>query len=113
MRPYSSLLVLALAAAPLIAGCGSAEQDIAVGTTEFSQLQSVRESLEKYAQTGQLDSGVEMLPTQIEGLKDEGVENVDELKQAATDLASAGSPAEVKKQAQALLDKLPQSAAAS
>ncbi|MFG0336201.1 MAG: hypothetical protein ACF8TS_22820 [Maioricimonas sp. JB049] len=113
MRPYSSLLVLALAAAPFVVGCGNAEQDIAVGTTEFSQLESMRESLENYAQTGRLDSGVELLPTQIEGLESEGVENVEELKQAAADLADAGSPAEVKKQAQALLEMLPQSAAGS
>lgn len=110
MRPYSSILVLALAATPLIVGCGSAEQDIPVGTNEFSQLQSVRESLERYAQTGQLDSGIELLPSQIEGLTEEGVENVEELKQAATELAGANSAAEVKKQAQALLEKLPASA---
>lgn len=72
----------------------------------------VRNLLEGYARTGELDSSSMILKDEIKAMKKEGVANADALLQDAEKLLNAQSPSAVRQTAEEMLAKLPEKAAA-
>ena len=109
------LVVLLSSLVPmLVIGCtgGSADYDYPEATKEVSKVQLFRDTLKPYAETGQLDSGAELLADQVDQLADAGVSNVSEIKAKVTELAASKNPANTKKIANEILAMLPEAEAA-
>ncbi len=114
MRDSLSFPAALLCGLGLLVGCGQGGQDYPdTPKVDVTKTQQVRRTLEEYANTGVLTSAAQTLPDEIAALKGEGVANADELKNEAESLISAKTPAEVKKQANAMLAKLPPAAPAT
>ena len=98
----------------MLTGCngGSAEFEYPEATQKVSQLQSFRSTVKVYADSGQLDSGAELLVEEVDQLADAGVTNVAEVKAKVQELVASKSPAETKKIANEILGMLPAADAA-
>ncbi len=94
----------------LFAGCGGgsvSDHGLPTGTQVPTATQTVRGWVEDVAKSGELNSGVSIIPEQIEAMKNEGVANTDEIRKAFDELAAASGASAVKTKANALLNKLP------
>ena len=95
----------ALCSAP---GCGSATYEYPEATTPVkTKVEFFKESLQAYANSGTLDSGAELLISEVDGLEAEGLANVAEVKSAVEAMVAAKSPSDVKKKAEEALKLLP------
>lgn len=98
----------------IILGCngGSADYEFPEATQEVTQIQAFRDTVQSYADSGQLDSGAELLVEEVDQLADAGVSNVSEIKAKVQELTASGSPANTKKIANEILELLPEAEAA-
>ncbi|MBD3674441.1 MAG: hypothetical protein HUJ26_13040 [Planctomycetaceae bacterium] len=93
-------------------GGGSADYEFPEAKQEVTQLQAFRDTVKSYADSGQLDSGAELLVEEVDQLADAGVSNVSEVKAKVQELVASKSSAETKKIANEILAMLPEKAAA-
>jgi len=106
-RSFLAPAFLLLTAIP-ITGCGSAEQkyDAPKEIAHVTPSQRAKGWLDAVAESGQLDSGISMLPETFDEMQAQDGVNVDELKKDAERLAQLRNSAEIKKLAQAMSDKI-------
>ena len=96
-------------------GCGDGrETHFDEGTIVTTHTDNVRTWLEGVAQSGQLDSGADIMRDEITGMKEEGFATTDALLADFDQLKQAKGPGAVKAKATEMLGKMPpaQSAAA-
>ncbi len=94
------------AALLFLVGCGEDNPNFE-GTVVLTHTEVVRSWLEEISRTGELDSGVIVMEEEISQLKEEGVENTDEITAAFNELKNATNPAAVRSHAQEMLRMLP------
>jgi len=112
MKPTHFALALTLIATVGFAGCGgSAEYEFPEATQTVTKVETFRSTLQDYATSGQLSSGIELLIGEADSLSAEGVSNTAEIKTKLQELSKAGSPNNVRKIAKEILELLPASAA--
>jgi len=97
----------------LAAGCGDGrETHFDEGTIVATHTENVRSWLQGVAQSGQLDSGADIMRDEIAGMKEEGVESADALLVDFEQLMQARGAAALKAKAADMLKKLPPESAA-
>ncbi|MEZ6125287.1 MAG: hypothetical protein R3C49_19230 [Planctomycetaceae bacterium] len=105
-RHLMNAVVLTLIA--VVYGCGPATFEYPeVTTPPPSKVDNFRELLKSYAESGQLDSGAELLVAEADSLSIEGVTKSVEIKTEVQQMVAAKSAGEVKKHAEAALKMLP------
>ena len=108
------LLPLLSLAAMFAIGCGDGrETHFDEGTIVATHTENVRGWLEGLANSGQLDSGADIMRDEITAMKDEGVTNTDALLADFDQLVKMQSPAAIKAKAAEMLKKLPPPTAAA
>lgn len=115
MRGLSGCFLTLLSfAALLVVGCGDGrETHFDEGTIVPTHTENVRGWLEGVAQSGQLDSGADVMRDEITGMKEEGAANADALLADFDQLVKTQAPAGVKAKATEMLKKLPPPTAAA
>jgi len=109
MRSLTCLLtaVVLVTASFTFTGCGPNVQEYSeTEVVEVSVKDQIKQLLEPYAETGELDSGAETLVEMVEALKAEGGANADELLTDAKELVGLNSGAKVKSKAAEMIKKL-------
>lgn len=101
MKSFVAVCVLGVA---LSVGCTSGTESVPV--PEPAATDAIKSGLNHLAETGEIDSGIMVLEENIEKLKESDPAKASELSTDLTKLKSAGSPAAVKSQASAMLQKL-------
>lgn len=101
MKSFVAVCLLGVA---LSVGCTSGTESVPV--QEPAATDVIKSSLNHLAETGEIDSGIMVLEENIEKLKESDPAKGSELSADFAKLKSAGSPAAVKSQASAMLQKL-------
>jgi hypothetical protein len=98
-----------------LSGCSEVKQqyEVPVDAKPFAKTELVKGYLDNIAKTGELDSGISMLPERIEELRDTGNPNIDQLKEDAEKLASMSQPAQITALAKKMSEMIPADTAAS
>ncbi|QDT65745.1 hypothetical protein [Calycomorphotria hydatis] len=94
-----------------LTGCGGGRsQEIPVGTNKLTNISRLRQSLEFNVELGEVGSEAEVLPEQIDALKEDGVsdEKIAKLHELSEKLLSAPAGAAVKSAAKEMLAALPE-----
>ncbi len=98
------LLVLVLGC--FTVGCGGVKEEKFV-VPNSAIMQNVKSTLEIYAKSGKLGSGISGLNSDINGVASSDPALGEKLKAAFTELEQGKSPKEIKAKAQEMLDMLP------
>lgn len=99
---------LVLAACSMGLGCNSGQQVYSKqAPVEVTPMDNVKAALKGYAESGQLDSGTEMLGPEIEKLRGKEGVDIDKLTKAFNELKTLKSPGQVTAKAKEMLALLP------
>ncbi|MCA9211128.1 MAG: hypothetical protein R3C99_02000 [Pirellulaceae bacterium] len=101
---YRYMLGVMLLAVALMSGCGRSTKSVRVEVPPA--VEQIRMTLQPYADSGQLDSGVVALHDQIEALKADDPAKAATLESDLTELEGLKTPDKVKAKAQEMLGKL-------
>jgi hypothetical protein len=106
MNKLIPLFLLGITISSVSIGCGGNQPDpgeaVVVPPTE-----NVRNWLSNVATSGQLDSGVTGIQSEIARMQEAGVPRAEELKRDAEELAVLRRPAQIRQKANEMLSKLP------
>lgn len=101
---YWPILLLSV----VMCGCGNSQQKFAAPTeiAHVSPSERMKGWLDSVAESGQLDSGVTMLPDWIEEMRQAGAANADELQRDVEELMTMKDASKLKSAAKKLSEKI-------
>ena len=108
---FVAQLVL-LSAGVIFVGCDTEPADLPQYSKQpivtVTPAQQVRQWLQGVAESGQLDSGAEVIKDMIEQMRESGTTNVDELLTDADELIKMKGTSQIKAKANEILGKIPE-----
>lgn len=102
-------MMLALSFMVVLPGCGGGTSNVDLPpTAEIDPVKNLRSNVKAYADSGQMDSGMEVLKEELDAIPDDKLPNKAEVSAAVEELMKGGSSASVKKSAEKVLSLLPE-----